>query len=182
MSDAEPTRVEQFVDGYGRVKLAIAFDYDEQRTNRMSSVFDELDWDEHHTGAEDDYEFHDGTTEFARTVDRSSEVLRKLRETVGLGIPPVEEIPWNISVYEAAPGDDPRECAGCGEQAVLGDRGLAATNMHNSAEYEILVSEVTRAEQVCTACGQFFRYLVRETDDSGPDGPVTGKTAASEVM
>lgn len=180
MARSEPTRVEQFIDGYGRVKLAIAFDYDEQRTNRMSSVFDNLDWEEHHPGADDTYEFADGTTEFARTVDRSSHVLRELRETVGLGIPPVEEIPWHVSVYTTSPGDSPITCEACDSETVLSDRGLRAVNLHNSAWMEIIESEESDASQVCTACGQLYDYQVHESDDRPTH--VAASTDASEVM
>ena len=179
---SEPTRIEQYTDGYGRIRLAVAFDYDENRTRRMSSLFDQLDWDQFHQSPDDNYEFRDGHSEFAWTLDRSSESRRRLRETVGIGLPPNEELPWNIDVYQCAPGDDPRECVGCRESAVLGDKGLRACNMHHAPEFEILTSEVTSAEQVCTACGQYFEYVVHERETDAPDGPITPSTAASEVM
>lgn len=196
---ASPPQVELYVGNYGRVRYAIGVDYDEAQIRRLRALWDDLDWETHHTDREDEYEFADGTRRFAWLVDRSSEVRRRLREEAGVGFPPDEDLPWAVDTYRTSPGDDPRECASCGEQAVLGPRGLVAANVTGSAKgspsilnaaSEIVESDQTSANVICTQCGQLYEYDVPDapdgetaTDGSGdPPDRITGSTEAYEVM
>lgn len=180
----EPTTVEQYIyekrDGLS-AKLAVRYDRDKQKSNRMNA----LEWDEHHCTWSDDFVLLDGTTG-AWTLDRSPESLEYLRTTVGLGIPPTEEIPWNVSAYATSPGSNPRECEACGEESVLGLRGLRASGYRRTVLDEALSvpypDSITAPDpqQVCTSCRQFYEYQVHERETSA-DGGVTAGTVTSET-
>lgn len=186
MSDADPTRVEHHIyekrDGLS-AKLAVRYDKDEQKNSRMNA----LEWDEHHCTWDDDYQLLDGTTG-AWTLDRSTQSLHYLRSTVQLGIPPTDEIPWNVPTYPTSPGSNPRKCEACGEEAVLGVRGLRASGYRRTLLDEALSVPVPddvdapNAEQVCTACRQFYEYRVHETPAADGGTTVTSGTMAHEVM
>jgi hypothetical protein len=165
---------ERYIDGYGRARLAVVFDdYDKSRGEQINA----LDWDSHHQSRDDDYEWRDGQTRVGTwTVDHSDDAIRSLRGASGKRVP--TDPPWNVDVYHTSAGANPRECESCREEAVLGAKGLRATNMHNSAAFAV-VSDGP-AEQVCTSCYQFYAYQRTETSATG--GGISGGTPVHEVM
>lgn len=182
MTIGSPAIVEQFIDDYGRVTLAVGFEYDEQTTTRLGS----LDWDQHHNEYNPEYQWsHGEPPETTYTLDRSPAALEFLREICGLRVPPVEKIDWNVDVYTTTPIPKSRKCEACREESILGPAGLRACNLHNTPEMEVIDSDTNDAGHVCTNCQQFYDYQFHDNEEQHAPTtaePLTSETPLNELM
>lgn len=131
--------------------LAIAFEFDEQLSGRLSA----LDYDEYHCVWDSEYELENGEVG-AWTCDTDTETLAALRER-DIPVPETpDEIPVNAESRRINPSQIDRECALCGEASMLSIREVRDTYPTPTTRMRILLEESVDATHLCRSCGEFF--------------------------